>query len=142
MTRFCKRSIYRLLLAALFTASQVTAAAPSDASKKNLDYTALIAKLAVLVGHADQCGSWLNDYGADALESPACKDLLNGFYANWPDRDSLREIVANEYAAVEQGLRQCDSDCADRLQRIEELRVTLTYYLDYIDFMKELQMPE
>ncbi len=136
-----KRSSCTLLLAALLAVGQVTAAEQSGATKP-LDYTALIAKLAVLVGHADQCGSWLNDYGAEALESPACKDLVNGYYANWPDRDSLRVIVANEYAAVEQGLRQCDSDCADRLQRIEELRVTLVYYLDYIDFMKELQMSE
>ena len=104
-----------------------------------VDYTAMITKLAILVGHAEQCGDWLNDYGAEALKSPACKDLQSGFYAEWPDRETLREIIAREYEAVEQGRRPCDSDCADRLQRIEELRVTLTYYLDYIDYMKELQ---
>ncbi len=104
-----------------------------------LDYTAMITKLAILVGHAEQCGEWLNDYGTEALESPACKELQQGFYGEWGDRDTLREIIAREYRDVEQGRRPCDGDCADRLQRIEELRVTLTYYLDYIDFMKELQ---
>ncbi len=141
MTGRLKRVLLVSVLWGGLSLTGAVSAADEQAPAGKLDYTKLIATLAVLVGHADQCGTWLNDYGADALESPACKNLIDGFYANWPDRETLRQIVADEYAAVEQGLRACDSDCADRLQRIEELRVTLTYYLDYVDFMKELQMP-
>ncbi len=138
----CPRSLAGIVL--LWGLLLVMSAAVADGARPSrpapaIDYTALITKLAILVGHAEQCGDWLNDYGAEALESPACKALLKGFYAEWPDRETLREIIGREYEAVEQGRRPCDSDCADRLQRIEELRVTLTYYLDYVDYMKELQ---
>jgi len=106
-------------------------------SVQKIDYTDLISKLAVLVGLADQCGEQLNYYGKDALKAKTCKAFKTGFYKEWADRETLRDLLAQEFAAVEQGRRSCDEDCRVQLQRIEELRVTLTYYLDYIDFVAE-----
>ncbi len=104
---------------------------------REIDYTSLISKLAVLVGLADQCGEQLNYYGKDALKATPCASFKTGFYKEWPDRESLRDLLAQEFSAVEQGHRACDEDCQVQLQRIEELRVTLTYYLDYMDFVSE-----
>jgi len=86
---------------------------------------------------ADQCGEQLNYYGKNALKAKPCEAFRSGFYKEWPNREALRDLLAHEFADVEQGRRPCDEDCRVQLQRIEELRVTLTYYLDYMDFVAE-----
>ncbi len=119
-------------------------AAPDSSSGEDgkVDYTLLISKLAVLIDPAERCGELLNSFGKRALSAPPCKVFHDGFYKEWPDRDTLRSVLAAEFAAVEQGRRPCDEDCRARLQRIEELRVTLTYYLDYMDFVVEMDQME
>lgn|GEM_PF-3554308 len=136
------RAISGFLAACLMSFAVAAAETDTKAKSSNLDYTVLITKLAVLVGQADRCGELLNNYGKKALKSPPCEEFHKGFFSEWAGRDELRAILAAEFEAVEQGRRPCDEACSAQLQRIEELRVTLTYYLDYMDFVVEMEQME
>lgn len=132
------RVILCFLAGCLFSFS----ASAAEKQGGGMDYTAMITKLAVLVEQADRCGELLNNYGKKGLKSPPCEEFHNGFYKEWSGRDELRSILASEFEAVEQGRKSCDEACSAQLQRIEELRVTLTYYLDYMDFVVEMDQME
>jgi len=99
--------------------------------------TEMIKELAQLTALAEVCGEELNNWGNKALESEACKNFSTRFYKAWPDREALLNEVADLFSRIESGSLACDDSCRDRLQRVEELRVTVTYYLDYMDFVKE-----
>jgi len=135
------RAILSFLAGCLISVS-VCAEDMGDGTGDDIDYTIMITKLAVLVEQADRCGEYLNNFGKRALKSPPCEEFHKGFYNEWAGRDELRAILAAEFEAVEQGRRACDDACSAQLQRIEELRVTLTYYLDYMDFVVEMEQME
>lgn len=99
--------------------------------------TGLITQLATLTGLAGQCGEQLDYYGKDAVAGKECAEFNKQFYALWPGRDQLREEIAELIRVVESGEQPCDDICTSQVQRIEELRVTVTYFLDYFDFWKE-----
>ncbi len=99
--------------------------------------TDLIKNLAVLTDLADGCGEQMNYYGKKALQGKLCNQFRNDFTALWPSREALQEVVVNYTNRLDKGTLKCDS-CRLVLQRAEELRITLTYYLDYMDYMKEL----
>lgn len=99
--------------------------------------TEMIKELAQLTSLAEACGGEMNNWGKKAVDGEACKAFTTRFYAAWPDRETLMAEVAHYFDRVESGGMDCDSSCRDRLQRVEELRVTVTYYLDYMDFVQE-----
>ncbi len=96
----------------------------------------LIKTLALLTDKADACGEHMNYFGKKALEGEVCKEFHQDFFDIWPSREALQDLVADYTLRLQQGDFQCDN-CDVMLQRVEELRITITYYLDYIDFMKE-----
>jgi len=98
--------------------------------------TQLITTLAKLTDMADACGEHMNYYGKKALEGAVCKEFNETFYGKWPTRDSLQQEVEYYTLRLEQGDLVCES-CKLMLVRVEELRITITYYLDYMDFVKE-----
>jgi hypothetical protein len=138
---FASRVVLSFLAGCLISVSVFAADVPGETGD-DIDYTVMITKLAVLVDQADRCGEFLNNFGKKALKSPPCEEFHKGFYKEWAGRDELRAILAAEFEAVEQGKRACDEACSAQLQRIEELRVTLTYYLDYMDFVVEMEQME
>lgn len=96
----------------------------------------LISKLATLTDMADGCGEHMNYYGKKALTGEVCKEFKQAFYAEWPSREALQQEVSDYVLRLEQGKLKCEN-CRVMLQRVEELRITVTYYLDYMDFVKE-----
>ncbi len=99
--------------------------------------TNLIKSLAVLTDMADGCGEQMNYYGKKALEGELCTKFRRGFATQWPSREALQEEVITYARHLDEGSLKCDN-CRLVLQRVEELRITVTYYLDYMDYMQEL----
>ena len=112
-------------------------AQPMPSDKFSAYLTEMITQLAVLTELASQCGEQLNNYGKDATTGKECAEFDRKFHVRWESRDKLRDEIAELFRVVENGEQPCDDTCAAQVQRIEELRVTNTYYLDYIDFWKE-----
>lgn len=100
--------------------------------------TELIKILARLTDMGEACGEHLNYFGKKAaLEGAYCREFSQVFYENWPSREALLQTIADYKLRLDQGQYVCER-CQFMLERAEELRITVTYYLDYIDFMKEL----
>lgn len=99
--------------------------------------TDLIKRLAILTDMADGCGEQLNYYGKKALEGKLCVKFKSDFVAQWPTREALQKEIEDYTIRLNNGTLKCEK-CPIVLQRAEELRITLTYYLDYLDYMKEL----
>jgi len=98
--------------------------------------TQLIITLAKLTDMADACGEHMNYFGKKALEGAVCKEFKQEFADHWESREALQFEVADYSYQLETGQFVCDR-CKLMLQRVEELRITITYYLDYMDFMAE-----
>ena len=99
--------------------------------------TELIKSLALLTDAADGCGEQMNNYGKKALQGELCTKFKNSFYAQWPNRDALQEEVISYTDSLDSGAFKCDN-CRVVLQRAEELRITVNYYLDYMEYLGEL----
>jgi len=100
------------------------------------ELTQLISTLAKLTDMADACGEHMNYYGKKALEGAVCKEFGQAFYEIWPNRESLQQKVEDYTLRIELEEPTCDL-CKIMLLRVEELRITVVYYLDYMDFIKE-----
>lgn len=98
--------------------------------------TQLIITLAKLTDMADACGEHMNYFGKKALEGAVCKEFKQEFTDHWPSREALQLEVIGYTNRLETGQLVCER-CKLMLQRVEELRITVTYYLDYMDFMAE-----
>ncbi len=98
--------------------------------------TQLIITLAKLTDMADACGEHMNYFGKKALQGAICKEFKQGFTDHWNSREKLQLEVADYAYRLEEGQYVCER-CKLMLQRVEELRITVTYYLDYMDFMAE-----
>lgn len=127
-----KRRILSLLLTSLLFTG-----APSHAQsdKERSEILALITELARLTDMADACGEHMNYFGKKALEGAVCKEFEQAFYQRWASREALQQVVSDYTVRLEQGAFSCDN-CDVMLQRAEELRITVTYYLDYMDFVR------
>lgn len=99
--------------------------------------TDLIRTLANLTDQADACGEHMNFYGKKALQGQVCIEFKSGFDKLWPSREALQEEIANYTNRLEKGEFKCEN-CRMTLQRAEELRITIIYYLDYMDYISEL----
>lgn len=96
----------------------------------------LIKNLARLTDMADACGEHMNYFGKKALAGAVCREFDQSYHALWPSRAALQEVVTDYTIRLQRGEYVCDT-CEVMLQRVEELRITVTYYLDYMDFVKE-----
>lgn len=114
-----------------------TAGHSQDGATEEQKITSLIKSLALLTDMADGCGEQMNYYGKKALQGELCTKFKKSFYAQWPSREALQEEVVNYIDRLDSGEFKCDN-CRVVLQRVEELRITVTYYLDYMDYMGEL----
>ena len=123
----------------LFAAMMLVSAAghSQGSSPEEQRITELIKSLALLTDMADGCGEQMNYYGKKALQGELCTKFKNSFYAQWPNREALQEEVISYTDSLDSGAFKCDN-CRVVLQRIEEMRITVIYYLDYMDYMGEL----
>ena len=95
----------------------------------------LIKTLARLTDMADACGEHINFFGKKALEGEVCQEFNQAYHDQWPTRAALQQQVSDYTVRLQKGDYICDT-CEVMLQRVEELRITVTYYLDYMDFVK------
>ncbi len=129
-------SAYIFVLSALFGTTLSVSAADNTKSDED-KILALISTLAQLTAKAEQCGEQLNFYGKKALSGDECKNFNTSLLASWPNREALDGEVGDYFDSVNQGKIKCSETCRLQLQRIEELRITIYYYLDYMEFMRE-----
>ena len=129
------KQIKVLLFAVMVLVSAVGNSQESAAEEQKI--TDLIKTLAVLTDMADGCGEQMNYYGKKALQGKLCNQFRNDFAAQWPSREALQDVVVDYTVRLDKGTLKC-GNCRLVLQRVEELRITLTYYLDYMDYMKEM----
>ena len=94
----------------------------------------LIAQLANLAAEADHCERQLTLYARKGLASEACTSFKKHYYAQWPDREALQDEILSYVLRAEAGEFVCDERCRNMLLRCEELRIIITYTLDYMEF--------
>lgn len=126
----------RMLLCAVMTLLS-TAVYSQGAMTEEKEITDLIKRLALLTDMADGCGEQMNYYGKKALTGELCSKFRKSFYDQWPSREALQDLVTAYTNRLDSGQLKCDS-CRVVLQRAEELRITLVYYLDYMDYLEEM----
>lgn len=130
------------LLAATFAAITLFGANHGTAKAGNGDYypelITLIAELANLGVMADRCEQQLINFGARALRAEECASFTNRYHELWPDRAALQEEILEFAKRSERGDFVCDARCRSMLLRCEELRIAVTYVLDYMDFAAEM----
>ena len=124
-----------LIFIALLSGTSYSQDEPAEAAEAG-QITQLIITLAKLTEMADACGEHMNYFGKKALEGAVCKEFKQAFTDHWQTREALQLEVADYTYQLETGQFVCDR-CKLMLQRVEELRITVTYYLDYMDFMAE-----
>ncbi len=111
---------------------------PGARAQASYDYfphlITLIAQLANLAAEADNCERQLTFYARKGLESEACRNFKKNYYAQWADREALQEEILAYVLRSEAGEFVCDERCRDMLMRCEELRITIAYVLDYMEF--------
>lgn len=123
------------VIAVLFAVTAMAGAGRADAEYDYFPHLiTLIAQMANLAVEADNCEQQLTYYGRKGLESEACKGFKEHYYAQWPDRESLQDEILSYVVRAEQGEYVCDERCRSMLTRCEELRITITYVLDYMEF--------
>lgn len=97
----------------------------------------LISQMANMSVMADRCEQKLLPFGKAALESEECASYKKSFYEQWPSREALQLEILDIVNKIEQGELSCDERCNNMLLRSEELRISVTYILDYMDFLAE-----
>ncbi len=124
-----------LLTITLFISS-FAIAQPTEKPAPNMkaDLIELITQLAKMTDMAGACGEHMNYFGKKALEGGVCKDFNDAFIGKWSSREDLKQMVDNYMLEIEQGKVDCEN-CRMMLQRVEELRITVAYYIDYMEFM-------
>jgi hypothetical protein len=106
--------------------------------KAATDVRGLYSDLADISGMANRCEEDLKNFAKRALEeSPACRQFSRRFGERFSDRASLLAEVAAFTDRSERGELACDRQCVEMLRKCEEMRIGVTYVLDYMDFVKE-----
>lgn len=131
-----RKTLYSLLLCcSLFVPSTHADDAQNTQDKAQL--LTLIKTLAILADKGEACGEHMNYYGKRALEGAVCKEYAAAVLEHWPSREALDAEVDAYLIRQADGNLQCEN-CDLTLERIHELRVTVTYFLDYMDFVKTM----
>ncbi len=129
------RQIQLFLFAAMLLLSAVGHSQNGPTEEQKI--TDMIKRLAILTDMADGCGEQMNYYGRKALQGELCTQFKKDFYAHWPSREVLLNEVVDYANRLDSGALKCEN-CRVVLQRAEELRITVIYYLDYMEYMEEL----
>ncbi len=124
--------IFFLITVALFANTVHSQSEPVESEQ----ITQLIITLAKLSDMAEACGEHMNYFGKKALDGAVCKEFKQAFFDHWSSRKALEREVIDHADRLESGQLICER-CALMLERIDELRVTVTYHLDYMDFIAE-----
>ncbi len=123
------------IVAVLFAA---TVLLNSERAAADYDYfphlITLIAEMANLAVEADNCEQQLTYFARKGLNSPQCRSFKKNYYGQWPDRESLQDEILSYVIRAEQGEYVCDERCRSMLTRCEELRISIAYVLDYMEF--------
>lgn len=126
------------LPAAVALAAMIACTAPAVAAEEaaGIDpgLSALHARLTAVSELAFNCEESLHRFGKKALETEGCSRFIERFNELWGDRETLQRMVHSFTRAAEHGRMPCDARCADMLRRCEELRIAITYILDYAEF--------
>ena len=127
--------VARLMLASfLVCAGQ---AAPAQ-EKTVADVHILFSDLTDLSNVANRCEEDLKNFAKRALdESPSCRQFAHRFGDRFADRATLLAEVTEFTDRSERGDLACDRQCQDMLRKCEEMRIGVTYVLDYMDFVRE-----
>lgn len=99
--------------------------------------TQLIEALTMVHDKGDACNEHMNYFGAKALEGAVCKEFKAAFDEHWASRAELTKEWQQLDEAVKQLEHPCD-DCQTLVNQADDLRVLTIYYLDYMDFLKEM----
>ena len=96
----------------------------------------LIKTLAIISDKGEACNEHMNFFGKRALEGAVCKEFAAEFQTRLGSREEIRIRVLGLKQRLLVGELSCQ-DCEDIVQRIDELRISVTYFRDYMDFLKE-----
>jgi hypothetical protein len=113
-----------------------TAPAPAKASDYYPELVTLIAELANLDALAQHCEEDMMNFGKDALRKDMCANFVSHYGELWPNQDALSNQILDFAKRSERGEITCDDTCRSMLRRCEELRITISYVFDYIDYVK------
>lgn len=102
------------------------------------DLGMLLNELSATSDLASNCESALHEIGKDALGTETCGRFVERYERLWGDRETLKRSVLTFARLIQNGHMPCDPRCQDMLRRSEDLRVSITYVLDYMDFMRTL----
>lgn len=125
------------LAAALVIGAAATSLAAQEADYRT-DLGMLHQELTATTELATNCESALHEIGKDALDTQTCKRFVERYEQLWGDRETLKRSVLTFARRAQNGHMPCDARCQDLLRRSEDLRVSITYVLDYMDFMRSL----
>lgn len=126
-----------LIVALALVVSPHLAAAEEQAEDHRTNLVMLLTELAETAGMASGCEQAMHELGKDALDTGACRRFTGRYASLWGDRETLQRNILTFARRAESGQMPCDQRCLDMLRRSEELRVSITYVLDYVDFVKE-----
>ena len=118
------------------TLSFAAAPGPARAGDYYPELITLIAELANLDALAKRCEEDMNNYGKDALQKEMCANFTGHYAELWPDHDALSNQILDFAQRAERGEIACDDNCRSMLRRCEELRISIRYVFDYIDYVK------
>ena len=119
-------------------AAAIIIAAPGNAADDSRTL-ALITTLSNLNAQGARCGDELDINGYEAISGATCTRFTKNFQASWRDSDLMDKEVAAYMEPLETGDPPCDQACLSTLQHIDQLKTLVHYYLDYIDYLIELE---
>jgi hypothetical protein len=126
----------RFLPPALLLAAACLAAQAQERPASEVD--GLYSDLSSLTDVAGRCEEDLKNFAKRALEeSPSCRQFAQRFGERFTDRSALLAEVSQVTDRSARGELACDRPCQEMLKKCEEMRIGLTYLLDYMDFVKE-----
>lgn len=96
----------------------------------------LLAELANLDALAKRCEEDMMNHGKDALRKEMCANFTSHYAELWPGDDDLSNQILEFARRAEDGAITCDDNCRSMLRRCEELRISIHYVFDYIDYLK------
>lgn len=112
--------------------------APAQEGDYYPELITLIAELANLDALAKRCEEDMINFGKDALNKEMCANFISHYHELWPDHDALSNQILDFAKRSERGEITCDDNCRSMLRRCEELRISIRYVFDYIDYVKTL----
>ncbi len=128
-----KRCLWAGLTAAVMSGAYFPAHALDD-----MLLAAQIDTLKQMTALGRRCSDRLDIDGKAAATGGVCGEYAEKFHVLWQSRNGLDGQINDLVAPYRNGGKACDGRCADVLVQIDQLKTTVIYYLDYIDFLKDM----